>query len=145
MASRLIIWILLTMLSLQGGFAASTFHCQVASQTVSDVHVRIRHVAQKEHGPQYDTSLQSAQASIQAHHHDALTPQSTYSIDHHTQSNGAHHRHKMPCCDSAGGTAPSLAFFLPESISAPVDVEQPHKPPDVFLDGPTRPPKLFHI
>lgn len=144
MAIRLITWILLTMLPLQGGFAASTFHCQVVTRTAPSMHASLRQTAPRAYDSASRNAAQSAQASTDTHYRHGLSARSPSGINHHTQSNGAHHRYKMSCCDSAGGTASSLSLFFPPDIEVPIDVERPDKLADVFLDRPKRPPKLFH-
>lgn len=145
MASRLIIWILLTMMSLQGAFAASPFHCPVSSQNVRNSHFSSAFPARKSANPDFGKAQPPALASPDAGHHHDLSPIPASGINHHAESHDVHHHHKMPCCDSAGGGVPSLSFLLPAGIKLPVSVERPHKPLKIFLDGPKRPPRLFHI
>ena len=118
MASRLIIWILLTMMSLQGAFAASLFHCPVSSQKVRNSHFSSAFPAPKSANPDFGTAQPLVPPSPDAGHHHNLSSISASGINHHAKSHDVHHHHKMPCCDSAGGGVPSLSFLLPAGQTA---------------------------
>lgn len=143
MASRLIIWILVTLMSLQGAFAASLFHCLPTSQEEPSLYVSLVTPAMHSAATGFRKSLPQARASLGTRQHNASSHISASCVEHHAMSHDDHHSHKMPCCDSASGGISSFSFLFPPSIKVLASPEQTHKLLNVFLDGPKRPPRLF--
>lgn len=145
MAKRLILWILFTMMSLQGSFAASVLHCPPSFHN-SSLSPSARHQFRHEIAA---TTMNVGTASMSAGHlMRAVEVASDVSASvgpKHAGQHAVNHKHKLPCCDSTSDRPPVVTFSFPPSIKVPPSTSASHSLPNVFLENPKRPPKSFSV
>lgn len=141
MFRRLLIWIMLFALPLQGFAAVGMIHCTPGQHGHTDAVVTQSHLSEHQH------VADAHSAEDTAHHDHADVVADTDSASQETasgSSNHSHHPEKATCC--AGGvlaltTMPSVTFF-PQDVS----VSPPYSSgfwATVFLEAPKRPPRPF--
>lgn len=133
MVSRLIIWILLTLVPLQSFAAIGLIQCPADGESARQMHHE--HVSQKAgHG-----TIASTAMHISTH-----VEHSLFQVDVHKLTDaGHHHSHKLPCCsDGAIIFSPNVSLPLKsERFTTAVSLD-PVGLTSVFLEGPKRPPRL---
>lgn len=143
MLRRLLIWIMLFALPLQGFAAVEMMHCaplqhvQVSTSPKLDDHVS---------GHQHADHLATGVGGHHAHHHHDHAdgpPDATASADDHhaSGSDSSHHVHKTACCASALALTTSTSSLFPPAGSPVVGLYHVGALPTVFLEGPRRPPR----
>lgn len=145
MLRRLLIWIMLFALPLQGFAAVEMMHCaplqheQVNTSPTLDDHV-------SGHQHQHTDHLATGVGEHHAHHHhdhaDGPLDAAASADDHHSSgSDSSPHVHKTVCCASALALTTSTSALFPPAGSLVVSLYHVGALPTVFLEGPRRPPR----
>lgn len=146
MLRRLLIWIMLFALPLQGFAALGMIHCepsqheQTSALSTPENHVSHRHADHLA----ADAALMKS-GSHGHHHHDHADgpPDAAASVDdHHSSgSDSSHHVHKTACCAGALALTTSTSAMFPPAGSLITGQYNHGTLPSVFLEGPQRPPR----
>lgn len=115
MLGRLLIWIVLCALPLQGFAALEMMHCSP-----------LQHA---HHHPDPADGLSDTATSVGDHHSSG--------------SDSSYHVHKTTCCAGALALTTTTAALFPPAHSLVVGLYHVGVLPTVFLEGPRRPPRTF--
>ena len=133
MLRRLLIWMMLCALPMQGFASVGMMHCALSQ------HVHASEPAMHHSAVHFAAGAGNGDASI--HHH----ADSTAASDHHGSGDAdtPHQLSKTACCTGAFaiGTM-SSGLFLPAGSSLVISHAVNHLP-TVFLEDPQRPPRFF--
>ncbi len=144
MLQRLLIWIMLFALPLQGFAAVGMIHCEPSQHAQANAAVE-DHAYGHRHADHLAADVGWMESGSHAHHHDHAnaSPDAADSADdHHSSgSDSSHHVHKTACCAGALALTTSTSALFPPAGSLVVGLYDVGVLPTVFLEGPRRPPR----